>query len=191
MDNTLSDIYNIHIRNLKNLDNPNPKLFIFMSGVPGSGKTYLAKQLEKDLKAIRVSNREAYHVIKDDLKIKLDDYHEIIHEYRYFLLNKLKSYPNGLVIIDASIDREYENLTKWADDNDYKYFVIGIDISREEAEARLKINEPNSYKDYLLHMDKWIADHEKFNAKVKADFVYAEEKYTDLLSAIKNKTTHF
>lgn len=189
MDN-IQDIYNIHIKKLSNLNEENPKMFLFMSGVPGSGKTYLAKQLEKDLKAIRVSNREAYHIIKDDLKIALDDYHEIIHEYREYLLDKLKNYANGLIIIDASIDREYWNLSKWADDNGYKCFVIKMDVTREEAGRRLKINEPNSYKDYMLHMDRWIEDNNNFNSQVKADFVYKGEQYSDLLIAINDKLTN-
>lgn len=44
-------IFKEYEKQLKNLFEPHRKLIICFAGVPGSGKTYLAKNLKKDIKA--------------------------------------------------------------------------------------------------------------------------------------------
>ena len=71
-------IYQQHIKQLKNVFCVNKKLLVCFSGVPGSGKTTLAKKLERKYKGVRI-NTDDLRDIFDMFGIKnrekeLDDY---------------------------------------------------------------------------------------------------------------------
>lgn len=105
--NIFDEIYEEYKKQLNNLFEPNKKLVICFAGIPGSGKTYLAKKLERRYRGVRINNDDLRKII--DSKIGEDKREEILQE---FLLDLLKtfSFENKLVILDSGIERKYEDV---------------------------------------------------------------------------------
>lgn len=175
----LKHIYAIHSKNLKNLEELNNfKIILFFSGIPGSGKTTLAKEIEERYNGIRLNNDDIRDIIVDalHLNIESEEVHKLTKEYSLYLTNKLSNVKNGLIILDSSIDRSFEQIKKWADKNSYKLFVIKLDISKEEIINRINLRQGKDAHIYLDNLDRWWNDYVEFNKLYRADFIYHSEK---------------
>jgi len=62
-------IHKKYIKKLKHLNIPHKKLMICFSGFAGSGKTYIAKIVEKKYKGVRIRSDDIRKIIID-MKIK-------------------------------------------------------------------------------------------------------------------------
>jgi len=176
-------IYKIHIKKLKNLDFPNKKLIISFSAVPGSGKTTIAKKIETKYKGIRIRSDSVRDIINNLMsanKYSRLKQREIVINYHLYLLNKLRTLPNGLIILDSSIDRKFAQVKELADKNKYDLFIIKINVSRKTIEHRIKKRNPKGYQNFLDNMDQWFDDNIKFNNKYKVDFEIDNEEKMDL-----------
>jgi adenylate kinase family enzyme len=166
----IEKIYEKHIKELKNLRAGEKKLIICFSGIPGSGKTFVAKILEKKYKGVRISSDNIRKII-DWLKIvkNKEDKEKILRQY---LINFLKNYKfsNKLIILDSSIDRKYKEIFKVAREKRIKIFIVKITASKKGIILRLKKNK-GRLKGFLGNFDRWEKDYNNFNKRVKADFV--------------------
>lgn len=169
---TFVKIFESHRKSLKYFDHPNPTpLVITFSGVPGSGKTTIAKLLEEKYKAIRINNDQIRDIVGETLHSKDVDYIEtFIVPYLEKLRPELIMSPNKIIILDSSIDRRYEAVSKFYENAGYKFFIIKLDFPREEIEQRIK-NRNENFEDYLAKLDDWWQDFENFSQMRKADFV--------------------
>jgi len=154
----------------KNFDQP--KLVICFSGIPGSGKTTLAAELEKKLKAIRVSNDDIRSVIESDAVTNRDQREDLKEKFLDWFFVEVKKWPNGTILLDSGIDRRYLELKQRF--NDYKFFVISIEISKELAIERLKARQGHRSKlqPMLDSMDRWITDKKEFDNKYSSEVDY-------------------
>ena len=156
----IKNIYKEHLKVLKNLniDNKN-KLLICFSGIPRSGKTTIAKKIERDLKAVRISNDLIRDIINNKFKnVARDDIQEILEDYLIWLLEELEKFSNNLIVLDSSIDRKYKKVFYFANKFKFKTFIIKIEIGKDEFKKRIK-----NKKEYLDGMNKWYSDYLKFN----------------------------
>lgn len=166
-------------KTIQNLDIYHPKIVIAFSGIPGSGKTFIAKQLENKYKAVRIQNdkiREA--VDKVFQNISNEEAEKFKDSYLMSVLDELKNKRNGLIILDSSMDRRYPKIIKWCKENNFKLIVIKLDITKEIAVKRLKEREGTNAKNYLKNLDRWFLDFKKFNRNYKADITIDSNKDT-------------
>jgi hypothetical protein len=69
-------------------------------------------------------------------------------------LNKGQSF-----ILDASIDREWINLRESVTKEDYQFFIISLDISKNFL---IKLYKAKHYEESLSKIDELYNDHEEF-----------------------------
>ncbi len=62
---------------------------------------------------------------------------DVLEEYLYYFI-KNHNLPNGLIILDASIDRRYKEIFLAVDYNDFDLFLIDIKASKEKIKERIK-----------------------------------------------------
>jgi predicted kinase len=135
------------------------KCIIYFAGIPGSGKSTLARILEKKLSAPRISSDE----IREYCEKRASQIPEssIIQKTIGEWITKA---PNTIYIIDASIDRSFNNSIQYADSNGIEYFIISIEIDENTAITML---ENRTKGDSLkLPPKDFIQDHQNFLNKV-------------------------
>lgn len=173
------DIFKKHLPKLRNLTVANPRLIIAFSGVPGSGKSDLARAIEARYQGVRVANDDIRGIL-DKLGIHRDASHKqaLLEEYLLALLEELVAYPNGLLILDSSIDRKYAKVKAVASEHDYKIFVIQLEAPRSELRHRIRVRDKSkhNYLDYFREFDRWESDHDSFVANIQANYVWDQGK---------------
>jgi predicted kinase len=169
---TIKFIHSEYIKTLKYYSPSilNDKVILTFSGVPGSGKTTLAKRIEDKFKAIRLNNDDIREIIlRLNPQFTFPQIQELLYKYLEFFFIEIIKQNNQFIILDSSIDRTYEKVKGWADDLGFRLIIIRIKSDKELIVKR--INERNG-KDahlYLEKMDGWIEDNGKFNSQVNAD----------------------
>ena len=190
MNRLFKEMYEIHKKKLKNLDIKGEKLLITFAGVPGSGKTTIAEELEKEIKGVSINSIEvekAYVSLgnKRDITVK--------RVYIDWLMDKIaREFKNKTIILDKGIERTYEDIVKWAKENDYKLFIIGVECNRKTAEKRLVGREGSNARYYLAEMDRWIREYNRYRKLGISDIeINTEEEnlfvWTDKILTALNK----
>ena len=172
----LDKIYNKHVKRLKNRSIKNKKLLICFGAVPASGKSYISKILETKYKGIRISTEEIGKIINS---LKQRNKKEILDEYLYYYLRE-HCYPNGLIILDASIDRRYEDVFLAATDAGFDLFIININVSRKTIIERIRRRNKRGAKSYFKEMNRWYREHKLFKDKVIVDIAISNETELNL-----------
>ncbi len=160
---------------LENWDYENPKrLVICFAGVPASGKTVIAKELERVYKGIRINSTDVYNLFEEYRGQRF--YEGFIQEKRsfiYWLMDRVyEQSPNKLIILDKNIDRSYEEVSKWCNEHSAKMFTICLEASRDTLVERLKKREGDKAEGYIHDLDKWIGEHENFKKKSSGDISF-------------------
>jgi len=184
----IKEIFALHKTKLKNLNIPNKKLIICFSGTPGSGKTYLAKKIERKYNGIRISTDEIRKIIKKlrnkNKKLLNESYKEkVLHNYLYYLIEKCP-FKNKLIILDKSIDRDYKKLFSLAKKRKYRVFIIRIKSPKKDIEKRLVKHRGKLDDNYLKNISRWIKEFKNFWEVVKPDLVI-ENKINKKLNTSK------
>ena len=164
-------IYKKHIKLLNNLNKQNnKKVVICFSGVPRSGKTTIAKKIEKKYKGIRLSNDQIRNIVrKIEKSFNIKDEQEVLENYLLWLIEKLNSLENKLIILDSSIDRKYKKVKSAAKKDNYSLFVIRIKITKKTFKKKIADNKCR--EEYLESMNEWFRDYDNFIKVVKSDYV--------------------
>lgn len=174
-------IWSENIKQLNNLDVQNPKVIVCFAGVSGSGKTTLAESLENDFKGVRLNSDNLRdilgHLIPDSTIIEKNS---IVEAYKSYELDRIATYPNGLIILDSSIDRKYPKILDWAKGNSYKTLIISFDLPIETVKSRIVASKKNP-DNYLREMDRWIKDHEEFKRHIEPDITIDAQGNTDMI----------
>lgn len=187
-----SKLFQEHIRSLQYLDEENPRCLILFSGAPGMGKSTVALHLEGELHALRISSDEIRTLLQqNDLPIKL------INEYLRFSLAELqKISSNRTIILDTSVDRTYDEYTAFAQKNDYGTFLIRMQLSRQDAEERIRNRDEGNADAILNGADVLWKDYELFGRRYSPDYVFdnatksqklATKQLVDLEKTLKTK----
>jgi len=184
--NLLKEIFKIHASKLKYLNRKNKKVAILFSGVPASGKTSVAKLIEKRFHAVRINKDNLGKFIKKEKLIKTAS-EDFLYDY---LLHFLENYSskNQFITLDNSIDRKYKLILKALKKNGYKTFIIRIPISKQTAIKRIKKRNPENVEEWLIKIDKWFSDFKNCKKRVKADFIVDKNsKIENLFKKIEEK----
>jgi len=162
----LETIIEQHINSLQNLDKINPRYFIFFSAIPGMGKTTIAKKLELELKAIRITLDDGRIFLRKNNLYPLfgSDIKSMTHYLNCLLLQLKKVSKNRLIIIDDTVDSMYKHLCSIAKKFDSPTFLIKLDVSKKTAIERIKLREINP-TGYLNKIDHWYNEYSKFDQK--------------------------
>lgn len=155
---------------LKNTEIQNPQLIISFSGIPGAGKSRLAKQLEERYHAVRVGNdairriifgSEALFVSEPDAELLLQDYNE----------HFLRRYPfrNRLLIFDKSMDRQYKRFFPIFEELGLEYFIIRLGINKEDAINRILDREEIDESSLRQNMERWQREFQDFGRNAHYD----------------------
>ena len=186
MERLFSRIYRIHRKKLKYINKAGRKLLITFAGVPGSGKTVIAKELEKKLEAVRINSIDV-----EKIYISLGNERDIPTKRAYidWLMDKIvKEFKNKTIILDAGIERRYEGIFKWVEENGYDVFVIGVNCSRKTLERRIIMREgEENAKNYFAEMNRWIREYNKYKKLGISDIEINTEE--DNISVWINKIT--
>jgi len=170
----LDSIYEIHKNQLKNLPFPHKKLFICFSGVPGSGKTYVAKKIEERYKAVRVNNDDIREIIRKIVEKSKNnvDVNEIEQLLDKYLINFLNNYtfPNKTIILDSGIERRSDKIKKLAKNLGFKIFLIKMISSRKNCEKGVIKKLGKLDENFMNNISRWIKENKEFNKSHKANF---------------------
>lgn len=177
----------------------NSKVIIAFSGVPGSGKTYLSKLLEKEFRAVRFRsdiirniinkfpeeyfeeinpNLEKIFGIKDISKLKEYLYDEISIKKESLIANYIDnffqnySYKNTFVIYDGSIDRRYEYVKKVAEESGFRMFTIKLPLDKEVIRKRVIQRGEGDMTFFDTNFPRWENDYKKLGKKIRPEFEF-------------------
>ena len=161
MHRLFKQIYRLHRKKLKYKDIQGKRILVTFAGVPGSGKTVIAKELERKLKSIRINSIDV-----EKIYVSLENERDIPTKRAYidWLMDKVvREFKNKTIILDKGIERTYEDIFKWVKENNYEIFVIGLNCKRETLERRIIMREgEKGAKDYLAEMNRWVREYNRY-----------------------------
>lgn len=193
-DSLLEAVDKLYRPTIKNIDAKHPKLLILFSAPPSSGKSTIAQAIEDHFKAIRLE-ADAIRALaakinpESDLAWKS----ELANRYIDYLRPQLaKDSPNGLWIIDSTIDMHHQKIFDFAKEQGFDMLVLAIKIP--ESLRRQWIIETGdrpwaTAEKYIETMPHRKRQNEEFLARHKADF-YIEQpgfKIEDIYDCISKK----
>ncbi len=129
------------LKKIKFQDRINPKLIVLFLGTPGMGKTTLARILYKHFNGLYINSDEiAHYLSKNGLNTSQKDQNKItlLDHFIFDLIKKLeKSSDNHLIFLDRWLEKSYHSIVNFAKDNDYKVYLIRLDVDLEVAQNRI------------------------------------------------------
>jgi adenylate kinase family enzyme len=178
-------IFERHHARLHHLEVPHPKVVVTFSAIAGSGKTTLAKAIEARYGAVRVSNDHIRRII-DELNLGLEPVakQQLLEQYLFKLFEYLAEQPNGLILLDSSIDRKYFEVRDGVTPLGYRVVLIKISLPRRELERRIRVRDKSrtNAEAYLNEFDRWTADHRRLASRVKPDVTLTDDYNFDFTS---------
>jgi len=179
--NEFEKIFQEHQYKLKNLKHYNKKIIICISGVAGAGKSTLAAEIERKFAGVRVSNDDIRHIIDQLSLAKSSDLkQQLLQDYlAQYLMPRLSKEANGLIILDSSIDRKYDEVREVSERLGYNLFVIALKVPKDEIMSRIKNRDKSkhNYQDYFDNLDRWFDDNRVFLDRVTPDFAIDNTDY--------------
>lgn len=175
-ENIIPIINKEYFKKLKNLSINHKKLVVCFSGFSGSGKTHIAKILEKKYKGVRIRNDDIRKII---IKKKIREIDKITYSYLEWLLKNWK-FKNKLIILDSGIDRRYLKILALLKKKKYPVFIIRINTSKRIACQRAFERANGEDKHFKNNIDRWIKEWEDFGKEVKADIILSNKENLDL-----------
>ncbi len=191
MDNfSYETIYKYHIRSLNNLNyknkHTNKRRFICFSGVPGSGKSYLAKKLEKKYNAVRI-NTDDIRMLFVKLGFSFANIEKELDSYIFHFL-KHYHYPNLFFILDASIDRRFKKFFTLLKNLAFSVFIIRLSPEISVIQKRLKRTKGKYASLFIKNLPSWLKDFKKFGEQNMCDIQYGSKfNFSALCSLIDTK----
>lgn len=156
-----------------------PKRVILFSGVPGSGKSTIARAIERDLQAVRVSNDE----IRDCIVAAAPTIQPVMRERNKFeigteVMARLARETSGLIVVDASCDRGFDEYNGWAKRNGYHVMLLRMEVPRDVIEQRMRKGDAQKHRNAsrsLDLLDTWWEQWETFGRRHTPDLIIRPE----------------
>ena len=168
-------IYQHQILSLENRElDSDKKILVLLSGVPGSGKSSLARRLKESMGYVRIVNDDIRDIITpitepsqlDEWypdRLRRDQLRLLQNEYIVYLLRKLKDQPNGRIVLDRDMDAELLPLIQaWAKQYKYQIQLIALEISRNELINRIQSRQSSQMEQSLASLDFYIDRQSRF-----------------------------
>jgi len=160
--------------NLKNISYfNNNSILICFAGIPCSGKTRLAKKIEKKYKGIRINSDQIRKILSRFIK-ENEKREKIVRE---FLIKFLKDFPfkNKFVILDSGIERKFNEIKEVAFLAGWKIFIIKIITPKKEILKRIRKKDPVRFKEHPEDIKRWFKEYKEFNKRHKSDFIFKKD----------------
>ncbi len=173
-------IFSLNKKVLKDLNILNSaRLVIGIAGVPGSGKTLLARQIASRYHAVRISNDEIRRIINrfDIVRFgyRPDEGQKVLIEYLPFLISSLsKESLNKFLVLDSGIERKYTLVKRWCKDNRFRLFVIQISLSRKQLMKNLYGRKKPAER-YLPDLPRYFREYAAFARRKVGDVVFRND----------------
>jgi predicted kinase len=171
---------------LKNRDVDHRRVILTFSGVPGSGKTTLARRLAMDLRAQYVQHDQIRQMITAEGYEPMDF---SIQTISHLIIDEIMNNDrNKFVILDASIDRAWPTFFRHVAEWGISPIVIRLNVSHTIIKQRLQerdgVNNVHSER-----LDTFMAQFENCKAQVTADFELATDySYSQLVQRVTSMT---
>ena len=168
---------------MKNRELPQAAACIIFSGVPGSGKTTLARQLARDLKAQYIRHDDIRELARrhdyDLQKLTVSSISRIV-------MDTIMSHDaNKLVVIDASLDRSWPLFFDHTREHEARPVVIRLNILRDVIEERIALRPEGDFG-RVANLDIFFEQFENSKQKVKADIELDQTyDYADVLARVR------
>lgn len=167
---------------LANRNTVNPRYLVLFSGVPGSGKSTIARAITDELRGVLVSNDDIRDLIVRIAPTTTATREKVKLDVVTALLERLPTIPNGLVVNDASVDRGYDYYADWAQKYGYRIIVFRMDMPRSVIEQRIQGRGDTGYRnasDSLANLDNWWEQWEEFGKTCKPTMTITENTSID------------
>ncbi len=179
---------------LRFITEPHRKCLVLMSGVPGSGKTLTSEKIEKSLLGVRISSDDQRELLQNRWpNLESEEREAVVKEVVRRIFERLQTASNGLVIVDASVDRQYAFYEDLAIKYGYEIMLIRFDIPFDMLRRRIRDNPDKDQRakdNYLENLDSWWNDWKEFGQDRNFDMtVSSETKLSDIVSAVVAKLT--
>lgn len=193
-DYSLKDLADTYYASLPNKNVNQPKRVVLFSGVAGSGKSTVARAIEKELHAVRVSNDE----IRDSIvaaypMIGVEDREQAKFDIGTEVLKRLANKTSGLIVIDASCDRGYDHYRSWATKHGYAIVLLRMDVPRAVIEQRLHERGNQGHREVARSLGKlntWWKQWEMFGEEHTPDLIITPDTPTrEVLTVVAGSRT--
>lgn len=163
---------NEYLSNLQNRDVPHARTYIIFSGVPGSGKTTLARRLASDLKAQYIRHDDIRELVRRD-GFNVADF-PAAHISAIVIDTILEKDANKLIIIDASLDRSWPRFFEHTRKQHAKPIIIRLNVPKETVSARIAAR-PEGHVGKIANLDEYYDQFERSKKAVAADLELTQE----------------
>jgi len=175
----LADAY---LKTLAGWDIPHRRAYIIFSGVPGSGKTTLAKRLAQDLQGLYIRHDDIRQLARkrglDVRKLTISSVSRIVID------TTLEHDANGLIVIDASLDRTWPLFFDHAKQQRALPIVIRLNVPREVILRRVEARHAHDFGK-VSDLDTFFEQFETSKKEVPADIELDEKyEYSDVLRRV-------
>ena len=177
MAEAVSTLTKKYFASLSNRDLPRQRCVILFSGVPGSGKSHIARSIEQERGAIRISNDDIRDlIVAENPTVTIAERERIKFGVATALLSLLETSPNGLIVFDVSCDRPggYEFYDDWARPQGYRVVLLRMDVPRATLERRIYQRGDTGYRkatQSLAGLDGWWKEWEAFGKRQRPDLI--------------------
>lgn len=153
-----------------------PKLMVVFSGPPGSGKSRVAQAIENHFRGLRLENDAIRTLVAQHYpELGFEERNELVYHYGVHMGNYLaKHAPNGLWIIDSSIDRRHNFFYDFAKQHGFATLLIAMDIPEDIHRSWITQggDRPfSSLANYLRLMPQRRQEQAEFLAAHKPDLI--------------------
>ena len=123
----------LYIPTLKNVSVQHPRLMVWFSGPPSSGKSRVARAIEEKFQALRLENDAIRILLLEHFpQLSFDERNDATYAYSRHLSDRLLDIAlNGFWVIDSSIDRRFADFYAFADTHRFDHLLIAMDIPEE------------------------------------------------------------
>ncbi len=179
----LADIADAYYAILQNKRVHHPKCLVLFSGVPGSGKSTIACAIEKELRAIRLSNDEVRdRILMADPVVGIENREHAKLVIATELFERVAREPNGLVVVDASCDRGYDYYRSWGNKHGYRIILLRMDTPRNTVEQRLRARNNQESRNIISSpaaLDTWWSQWKAFGIEHTPDLTITPDTSTE------------
>jgi predicted kinase len=171
---------------MENRDLPQRRACIIFSGVPGSGKTTLARKLARDLHAQYIRHDDLRELARrhgyDPAKLTISSISRIVMD------TIMDKDANKFVVVDASLDRTWPLFFEHTTEHGALPIIVRLDVPRAIVEKRVRERSEGDFGK-VSELDTFYLQFENSKKHVPATLTLgADYDYTDVLRRLKELT---
>lgn len=173
-----------YIRELENIDRPNPKLLVVFSGGNALGKTTISQEISKRIGGLVLENDHIKrHLLEFMPDMPRDELNKKTWQYSMELYDRLdKLTSNGLIVRDGIIDWYFDRILPIFENAGYTLFIVSFELSEAKLRELIKNRgDTPTVKEERLYqlLDEHKIHTKNFRDKYKADVILNDNNIFD------------